>query len=103
MRAKMTISKEHGRTALLLMSGLIYTLPTHVFAQTDPMTKTGLGIAGILFGTLGGVICSIYLGSTFIMAKSGKCSWDRFVFVAFCITGFLGTPTLINLARGWIS
>lgn len=77
-------------------------IPTVCLADQDPMTTGGKKFAGILFGTFGTTLCSIIIGATFIMAKVGKVSWDRFLFVGFCAAGFLGAPSIVYMIKSFI-
>ena len=77
-------------------------LPASVFAESDPFSRAGNGISGILFGSLGTSLCGIIIGVTFLMAKVGKVSWDRFIQVGLCTAGFLGAPSLVTLLKTWV-
>lgn len=72
------------------------------WADRDPMTKAGSQISAILFGTLGSTLCAIIIGATFLLAKVGKVSWERFVQVGLCTAGFLGAPSIVSLIQSWI-
>ena len=78
---------------------IIFLLPVLALADSDPFTSAGNKFMNILFGTLGMSLCTISLGVTFIMAKFGKISWDKFLFVGFCIAGFIGAPSIIEIIR----
>jgi len=69
----------------------------------DPATKAASKMQTIMFGTLGTSLCAILIGATFIMAKAGKISWDRFVFIGFCTAGFLGAPSIVSMIQGWVN
>lgn len=90
------------KISFYLLTGFFVSFPAFA-GDNDPATKTGVHIANILFGQLGGAVCAIFIAATFIQAKTGKCSWDRFIFVAFCVAGYLGSLTIVNLIRSWVS
>ena len=73
--------------------------PVLVFAEEDPMSRAGQKFFYILFGSLGTTICALIMGATFILAKVGKVSWDKFLFIGFCTAGFVGTPSIITLLK----
>lgn len=77
--------------------------PAVVFADVDPATRTAGKMQNILFGTLGTSLCSILIGATFIMAKTGKITWDRFMYIGFCTAGFLGSKSIVNLISEWVT
>lgn len=77
-------------------------MPSLCLADEDPMTKAGKTFSGILFGTLGTSLCTILIGATFLMAKAGKVSWDRFLFIGFCSAGFLGAPSIVYLIKSMV-
>ena len=81
---------------------IVFLLPGITFADGDPFTSAGTGISNILFGTLGMTLCAITIGATFIMAKFGKVSWDRFLTVAFCVAGFIGAPSIVSVIKSWV-
>ncbi len=84
----------------LIFSGLM--LLSNIALALDPMTKASNKIESTLFGGFGLSMCSIILGATFLMAKVGKISWDKFLFTGMCCAGFLGAPSLINTLAGWV-
>ena len=78
-------------------------LPALSFAgEMDPMTTAGNKFMLILFGSLGTALCCLIIGGTFVMAKTGKVSWDRFLFIGFCAAGFLGTPSIVAMIRNMV-
>ncbi len=81
---------------------LFLVIPLTAFAENDPFTNAGNGIERILFGTLGTSLCGIIIGATFLMAKVGKISWDRFISVGLCTAGFLGAPSLVYMIKSWV-
>lgn len=83
---------------LLILS---FAYSTSVFAL-DPASRAASKMQGIMFGTLGTSLCAILIGATFIMAKAGKISWDRFVFIGICTAGFLGAPSIVSMIEGWV-
>lgn len=74
-------------------------LPSLCFGDIDPVTTTSNRFASILFGALGASLCAIIIGGTFIAAKVGKVTWDRFLFIAYCVAGFLGAPSIVSFIR----
>ena len=80
----------------------LFLIPTIALAENDPFTKAGTGMMSILFGGLGVAICTIIIGSTFLMAKVGKITWDKFMQVMFCTAGFLGAPSIVMLIKTWV-
>jgi hypothetical protein len=88
-----------GRIYRPPLFSLLFLLPCLAWADEDPMSKAGTAFYGILFGTLGTTLCAIIMGATFILAKVGKVSWDKFLYIGFCVAGFIGTPSIIALIR----
>ncbi|MCE3237831.1 MAG: hypothetical protein K0R24_812 [Gammaproteobacteria bacterium] len=76
--------------------------PLSALAENDPFTRAGNGIENILFGTLGTSLCGIIIGATFLMAKVGKISWERFISVGLCTAGFLGAPSIVYMIKSWV-
>ena len=76
-----------------------YAIPAICLAEEDPMTTAGNKFSSILFGTFGTTLCAILIGATFLMAKAGKVSWDRFLFIGFCSAGFLGAPSIVSIIK----
>lgn len=94
------ILNNFTRYCALLLSLL---LPALSYAgDIDPMTSAGNKFMLILFGALGTAICCLIIGGTFVMAKTGKVSWDRFLFIGFCAAGFLGTPSIVAMIRNMV-
>jgi type IV secretory pathway VirB2 component (pilin) len=81
---------------------LFLIFPFSAFAESDPFTRAGNGIEHILFGTLGTSLCGIIIGATFLMAKVGKISWERFISVGICTAGFLGAPSIVYMIKSWV-
>jgi type IV secretory pathway VirB2 component (pilin) len=81
---------------------LCWMLPLSALAENDPFTSAGNGIERILFGTLGTSLCGIIIGATFLMAKVGKISWERFISVGLCTAGFLGAPSIVYMIKSWV-
>lgn len=95
--------KSLKRLKLILWLLVITALPIMAFAaNSDPFTGAGNGMKNILFGTLGTSLCAIIIGATFLMAKVGKISWDKFVQVGLCTAGFLGAPSIVTLVKSWV-
>jgi type IV secretory pathway VirB2 component (pilin) len=84
------------------ISHLIFWNSSLVFAETDPATKAALEMKAKLFGEFGFSLAAILIGATFVMAKAGKITWDRFIFVGFCTAGFLGAPSIVEMIKGWV-
>jgi type IV secretory pathway VirB2 component (pilin) len=82
---------------------ILIVSPAMAFADNDPFTAAGNGMKGILFGTLGTSLCGIIIGATFLMAKVGKISWDKFMQVGLCTAGFLGAPSIVTLIKSWVA
>lgn len=80
---------------------LVLTKSSLAFAM-DPATKAAVKMHGIMFGTLGSSLAAILIGATFVMAKAGKITWDRFIFIGFCTAGFLGAPSIVEMISGWV-
>jgi type IV secretory pathway VirB2 component (pilin) len=80
---------------------VVINTPYIAYADVDPFTSAGNGMTKILFGTLGTSLCSIIIAATFLMAKIGKVTWDKFISVAICTAGFLGAPSIVTLIKGW--
>lgn len=80
---------------------LLLCMPLAAYAQ-DPFSKSAGKISDILFGTFGTSIAAILLAATFVMAKVGKVSWDKFLFIGFCTAGFLGSKSIITMISGWV-
>lgn len=93
MKAKKIVSSLFFYLSVFLCS--------KVFAL-DPATNAANQMKGILFGGLGVSLSAIIIGATFIMANTGKISWDRFVFIGFCTAGFLGSPAIVGLIQSWV-
>ncbi len=72
-------------------------VPAPCFADVDPVTKGANQFVSILFGSLGTSLCILIIGSCFLMAKLGKITWDRFLYVGLLAVGFLGTPSIVAL------
>jgi len=79
---------------MVWVSLMIVYLP--VYADDDPMTKSANWMGGILFGGFGLGLCSLILAGTFIMAKTGKVSWERFIGIGICVCGFFGSPVIVS-------
>jgi type IV secretory pathway VirB2 component (pilin) len=93
-------------SALKFFGGIVFLFlswPLLAFAENDPFTSAGNGIERILFGTLGTSLCGIIIGATFLMAKVGKISWDRFISVGICTAGFLGAPSIVYIIKSWVA
>jgi type IV secretory pathway VirB2 component (pilin) len=92
------------RQVLTTINSFLMTafLSSPVFAQMDPATNAANKMKTILFGGLGTSLCAILLGATFILAKTGKITWDKFIFLGFCTAGFLGAPSIVTLIKGWV-
>lgn len=89
---------------IIYHSTLLFLMPAIALAdEQNPITSASTHLAGILFGVLGGSICAIFIGSAFMMAKAGKCGWDRVVVTIVCSAGFLGAPAMVVLIRAWVS
>ena len=86
---------------LIVLSSL---LPTLSFASDiDPASKAAMKMHSILFGVLGTSLVGIIIGATFLMAKTGKITWDRFVFIGCCAAGFLGSPLIVTMIKDWVA
>jgi type IV secretory pathway VirB2 component (pilin) len=94
-RSRLLCSKVYQQ---ILLSVFCF-LPYLAFADDDPMSRAGNKFYNILFGTLGTTLCCIIMGATFILAKVGKVSWDKFLYIGFCAAGFIGTPSIIALLK----
>lgn len=81
---------------------LCLTYPMTALAL-DPISKASNKIESTLFGGLGISICSIIIGATFLMAKVGKITWDKFLFTAICSAGFLGSRSIVNIIQSCVS
>jgi type IV secretory pathway VirB2 component (pilin) len=101
MNSIKNIKKNISGLKLSLISAMM-TFPVSVFAESDPASKAAGEMQTILFGTLGTSLCAIIIGATFIMAKTGKITWDRFIFIGFCTAGFLGAPSIVTSIQGWV-
>tara|TARA_R110000868_G_scaffold207266_3_gene456239 strand:+ start:270 stop:584 length:315 start_codon:yes stop_codon:yes gene_type:complete len=93
------LTKRITRCAALFLLSLPLSA---VASDMNPATTAAKKMNNILFGTLGTSICAILIGATFIMAKTGKITWDRFLFVGFCTAGFLGANSIVSLIQGWV-
>lgn len=82
--------------------GLLLCMPLVAHADNDPFSKTAGRMSAILFGPFGTTIASILLAATFVMAKVGKVSWDKFLFIGFCTAGFLGSQSIIGIIKGLV-
>lgn len=107
MRGKKTTFKPAcallGRIYASCLLGALSLLPCLALAEEDnPFTRTGNAFYGILFGVLGTTLCAIIMGATFLLAKFGKVSWDKFLYIGFCVAGFLGTPSIIALIKSTV-
>jgi len=69
----------------------------------DPETKAAQKVHSILFGSFGLSVCAIILGATFLLAKTGKITWDKFLFILLCTAGFFGSPAIVSTIQGWVS
>ncbi len=81
--------------------GLLVYFPLAAYAE-DPFSKSAGKISDILFGKFGTSIAAVLLAATFVMAKVGKVSWDKFLFIGFCTAGFLGSKSIITMIGGWV-
>jgi type IV secretory pathway VirB2 component (pilin) len=81
---------------------ILFIYCTGALADQDPFTKSSNHLMGIMFGPLGTRICVLSLASAFILAAQGKVTWDRFVFIALCIAGFMGSPLIVSMIKGWV-
>lgn len=90
------------KTIKLFFFFTIFTFSSSVFAGVDPETQAAQQIHSILFGSFGLCICAIILGATFFLAKAGKVTWDKFLFILFCTAGFLGSPGIVTTIRQWV-
>ncbi|MCD6040280.1 MAG: hypothetical protein K0S27_1680 [Gammaproteobacteria bacterium] len=96
---KFYFNKKHYLASLIILTS---TGPFSAMAENDPFTSAGNGIERILFGTLGTSLCGIIIGATFLMAKVGKISWERFISVGICTAGFLGAPSIVYMIKNWV-
>jgi len=86
----------------LLFITMLYT--SFAFAEdTDPATRAADKMQTIMFGSLGTSLATIMIGATFVMAKTGKITWDRFIFVGLCTAGFLGAPAIVNIIKSAVT
>lgn len=90
--------------SLLLNALMLFLMTTGLsFAEIDPATRASARMSSIMFGQFGTSISAIIIGATFIMAKTGKITWDRFVFIGFCTAGFLGARSIVSIINGWVN
>lgn len=83
----------------LMVTALIFP---EIALAYDPMTTASLKIENIMFGKFGMSISAIIIGATFLLAKTGKITWDRFIFIGLCTAGFLGSQSIVNTVRGCV-
>lgn len=93
--------KKHHFTLIACL--LMLTLSDMALANIDPATKAASGMRDILFGSFGLSLSAIFVGVTFLLAKTGKITWDRFVGLGICVAGFLGAPGIVTLLKSWVS
>ena len=94
--------KKTNKKKFIYCAVILALLPALAMAEQDPFSKSASQMSTILFGPLGTTLCSIVLGATFVMAKVGKISWDKFLYIGFCTVGFLGSPKIVALFKGWL-
>jgi len=94
--------KIYKKTLYLIVS--LFLNPVITFASDiDPASKAAMKMHSILFGMLGTSLVGIIIGATFLMAKTGKITWDRFVFIGCCAAGFLGSPLIVTMIKDWVA
>jgi hypothetical protein len=98
MTQRTFMKKQFSRMYFLI---LVLLICSSTFAM-DPATRAATEMNTILFGALGTSISAIILGGTFILAKTGKITWDKFLFIGFCTAGFLGAPSIVTMIKGWV-
>lgn len=94
--------KKSSKLVILAMMYCTLT-PTLVFADENPLVSSSSHMSELMFGALGMSLCSIIFGATFIMAKVGKVTWDRFIQIGLYTAGFLGSPSIVLLIKSWVS
>jgi type IV secretory pathway VirB2 component (pilin) len=82
---------------IVILFSTLFSIAAFADTENDPFTKTGNKMETILFGSLGLSLCTIVIGVTFLMAKFGKISWDKFMYIFFCVAGFLGASTVATI------
>jgi type IV secretory pathway VirB2 component (pilin) len=99
---KISKKTKKGLRFYRLFLGIYLFIPAYAFADLDPFTNAGNHMRIIMFGSLGCSLCAIVVGATFLMAKVGKVSWEKFITVGMCTAGFLGAPSLVALIKDWV-